>query len=132
MNLTDPIADMLTRIRNAAKARKKEVTLPSSRIKVEIAKILKEEGFIRNYKVVEDKKQGTLNLSLKYAEDNRTVITGLRRISTPGCRIYCTKDSVPKALDGLGLVIVTTSRGLMSGRKCEEIGVGGEVLCSIW
>lgn len=132
MNLTDPIADMLTRIRNAAKARKKEITLPSSRIKVEIAKILKEEGFIRNYKVVEDKKQGTLNLSLKYAEDNRTVITGLRRISTPGCRIYCTKDSVPKALDGLGLVIVTTSRGLMSGRKCEEIGVGGEVLCSIW
>jgi small subunit ribosomal protein S8 len=132
MNLTDPIADMLTRIRNAAKARKKEVALPSSRIKVEIAKILKEEGFIRNYKVVEDKLQGTLNLSLKYAEDNRTVITGLRRISTPGCRIYCTKDSVPKALDGLGLVIVTTSRGLMSGRKCEELGVGGEVLCSIW
>jgi small subunit ribosomal protein S8 len=132
MNLTDPIADMLTRIRNAAKARKREVTLPSSRIKVEIAKILKEEGFIRNYKVVEDKKQGTLNISLKYAEDNRTVIAGLRRISTPGCRIYCTKDSVPKALDGLGLVIVTTSRGLMSGRKCEEVGVGGEVLCSIW
>jgi small subunit ribosomal protein S8 len=132
MNLTDPIADMLTRIRNAAKARKKEVTLPSSRIKVEIAKILKEEGFIRNYKVVEDKKQGTLNISLRYAEDNRTVITGLRRISTPGCRIYCTKDSVPKVLDGLGLVIVTTSSGLMSGRKCEEVGVGGEVLCSIW
>jgi small subunit ribosomal protein S8 len=132
MNLTDPIADLLTRIRNAAKARKKEITLPSSRIKVEIAKILKEEGFIRNYKVAEDKKQGTLNISLKYAEDNRTVITGLRRISTPGCRIYCTKDSVPKALDGLGLVIVTTSRGLMSGRKCEELGVGGEVLCSIW
>jgi small subunit ribosomal protein S8 len=132
MNLTDPIADMLTRIRNAAKARKKEITLPSSRIKVEIAKILKEEGFIRNFKVAEDKKQGTLNISLKYAEDNRTIITGLRRISTPGCRIYCTKDSVPKVLDGLGLVIVTTSRGLMSGRKCEELGVGGEVLCSIW
>ena len=132
MNLTDPIADMLTRIRNAAKARKKEVTLPSSRIKVEIAKILKEEGFIRNYKVVEDKQQGNLNITLKYTEDNRTAIAGLRRISTPGCRIYCTKDSVPKALDGLGLVIVTTSRGLMSGKKCEELGVGGEVLCSIW
>ncbi|HEX2695265.1 MAG TPA: 30S ribosomal protein S8 [Acidobacteriota bacterium] len=132
MNLTDPIADMLTRIRNAAKARKKEITLPTSRIKVEIAKILKEEGFIRNYKVVEDKVQGSLNITLKYTEDNRTAIAGLRRISTPGCRIYCTKDSVPKALDGLGLVIVTTSRGLMSGRKCEEIGVGGEVLCSIW
>jgi small subunit ribosomal protein S8 len=132
MNLTDPIADMLTRIRNAAKARKKEVSLPSSRIKVEIAKILKEEGFIRNYKVVEDKVQASLNLTLKYTEDNRAAISGLRRISTPGCRIYCTKDSVPKALDGLGLVIVTTSRGLMSGKKCEETGVGGEVLCSIW
>ncbi len=132
MNLTDPIADMLTRIRNAAKARKKEVTLPTSRIKVEIAKILKEEGFIRNYKVVEDKPQGNLNITLKYTEENRAAIGGLRRISTPGCRIYCTKDSVPKALDGLGLVIVTTSRGLMSGKKCEELGVGGEVLCSIW
>jgi small subunit ribosomal protein S8 len=132
MNLTDPIADMLTRIRNAAKARKKEVTLPTSRIKVEIAKILKEEGFIRNYKVVEDKTQGSLNITLKYTEENRAAISGLRRISSPGCRIYCTKDSVPKALDGLGLVIVTTSRGLMSGKKCEELGVGGEVLCSIW
>ena len=132
MNLTDPIADMLTRIRNAAKARKKEVALPTSRIKVEIAKILKEEGFIRNYKVVEDKTQGNLNITLKYTEENRAAISGLRRISSPGCRIYCTKDSVPKVLDGLGLVIVTTSRGLMSGKKCEELGVGGEVLCSIW
>jgi len=132
MNLTDPIADMLTRIRNAAQARKREVVLPSSRIKVEIARILKEEGYIRNYKVVEDKVQASLNITLKYTEDNRAAISGLRRISAPGCRIYCTKDSVPKALDGLGLVIVTTSRGLMSGKKCEEIGVGGEVLCSVW
>jgi small subunit ribosomal protein S8 len=132
MNLTDPIADMLTRIRNAAQARKKEVSLPSSRIKVEIAKILKEEGYIRNYKVVEESKQGSLNIVLKYTEDNRAAISGLRRISSPGCRIYCTKDSVPKVLDGLGLVIVTTSRGLMSGKKCEEVGVGGEVLCSVW
>lgn len=132
MNLTDPIADMLTRIRNAAQARKKEVSLPSSRIKVEIAKILKEEGFIRNYKVIEDSRQGSLNIVLKYTEDNRAAISGLRRISSPGCRIYCTKDSVPKVLDGLGLVIVTTSRGLMSGKKCEETGVGGEVLCSVW
>lgn len=132
MNLTDPIADMLTRIRNAAQARKKEVSLPSSRIKVEIARILKEEGFIRNYKVIEDSRQGSLNIVLKYTEDNRAAISGLRRISSPGCRIYCTKDSVPKVLDGLGLVIVTTSRGLMSGKKCEETGVGGEVLCSVW
>ncbi|MCJ7644274.1 MAG: 30S ribosomal protein S8 [Candidatus Aminicenantes bacterium] len=132
MSQTDPIADMLTRIRNAVQARKKEVSLPSSGIKIEIAKILREEGFIRNYKVIEDKKQGILNIILKYAEDNQNVITGIRRVSSPGCRIYCTKDSVPKVLDGLGLAIVSTSKGLMSGQKCEEAGIGGEVLCSIW
>lgn len=132
MSQTDPIADMLTRIRNAVRARKKEVNLPSSGIKVEIAKILREEGFIRNYKVIEDKKQGILNITLKYAEDNQNVITGIRRVSSPGCRIYCTKESVPKVLDGLGLAIVSTSKGLMSGQKCEETGIGGEVLCSIW
>jgi small subunit ribosomal protein S8 len=123
---------MLTRIRNAVRARKKEVSLPSSGIKIEIAKILREEGFIRNYKVIEDKKQGILSIALKYAEDDQNVITGIRRISSPGCRIYCTKDSVPKVLDGLGLAIVSTSKGLMSGQKCEETGIGGEVLCSIW
>jgi len=132
MSQTDPIADMLTRIRNAVQARKKEVSLPSSGIKIEIAKILREEGFIRNYKVIEDKKQGILSIALKYAEDNQNVITGIRRVSSPGCRIYCTKDSVPKVLDGLGLAIVSTSKGLMSGQKCEETGIGGEVLCSIW
>jgi small subunit ribosomal protein S8 len=123
---------MLTRIRNAVQARKKEVSLPSSGIKIEIAKILREEGFIRNYKVIEDKKQGILNITLKYAEENQNVITGIRRVSSPGCRIYCTKDSVPKVLDGLGIAIVSTSKGLMSGQKCEETGIGGEVLCSIW
>ncbi len=132
MSQTDPIADMLTRIRNAVQARKKEVSLPSSGIKIEIAKILREEGFIRNYKVIEDKKQGILNITLKYAEENQKVITGIRRVSSPGCRIYCTKDSVPKVLDGLGIAIVSTSKGLMSGQKCEETGIGGEVLCSIW
>ena len=132
MSQTDPIADMLTRVRNAVQARKKEVSLPSSGIKVEIAKILREEGFIRNYKVIENKKQGILNIILKYAEDNQNAITGIRRISSPGCRIYCTKESIPKVLDGLGLAIVSTSQGLMSGHKCEEKGVGGEVLCSIW
>ncbi len=128
----DPIADMLTRIRNGALIRKREVDVPSSRIKVEIAKILKEEGFIRNYKVIDDSKQGILNVSLKYSEDRGSVITGLKKISKPGCRIYCTKDSLPKVLDGLGLAIISTSRGVMSGRKCEEQGVGGEVLCFIW
>ncbi len=132
MSLTDPIADMLTRIRNAIRAKKKEVDIPSSRLKVEIARILKEEGYIRNYKVIEDNKQGILNITLKYTDDNQSAITGLRRVSKPGCRIYCTKDTVPKVLDGLGVVIVSTSRGILTGKQCEELGVGGEVLCEIW
>jgi len=128
----DAIADLLTRIRNGVKSKKREVNIPCSRLGVEIVKILKEEGYIRNYKVIDDKKQGLLNVTLKYAEDNTSVISGLKRVSKSGCRIYCTKDSVPKVLDGLGLVIVSTSRGLMTGRACEEQGTGGEVLCSIW
>ncbi len=128
----DPIADLLTRLRNAAKSKKREVNIPASRMKAEIVKILKEEGYIRNFKVIEDGKQGLINVTLKYAEDGTSVISGLRRISKPGCRIFCGGDSVPKVLDGLGLVIVSTSKGVMTGRKCEELGAGGEVLCSIW
>lgn len=132
MSLTDPIADMLTRIRNAILVHKKEVVMPSSRLKVEVAKILKEEGYIKNFKVIDDNKQGSLTLALKYAENNRSVITGLQKISKPGCRIYCKKDSIPKVLDGLGVAIVSTSHGVISGKKCEDKGVGGEVLCYIW
>ena len=132
MSQTDPISDMLTRIRNAAKAKKREVNIPNSRTKVEIAKILKDEGYIRNFKVVDDPKQGVLNVILKYADDNRSVISGIQRVSRPGCRIYCTKDSIPKVLDGLGVVIVSTSKGVCTGRKCEELGTGGEVLCTVW
>jgi small subunit ribosomal protein S8 len=128
----DSIADLLTRIRNGIKTKKKEISLPSSRIKVEIAKILKEEGYIKNFKVIDDHKQGVLSVALKYQEDGKSVISGLRRISKPGCRIYCTQDSVPEVLDGLGLVVVSTSKGVMSGRRCEELGAGGEVLCSVW
>lgn len=128
----DPIADLLTRIRNAAKSKKREVNIPSSRTKIEIVKILKEEGYIRNFKVLEDGKQGLINVTLKYTEDNASVIGGLRRVSKPGCRIFCARDTVPKVLDGLGLVIVSTSRGVMTGKKCEELGAGGEVLCSVW
>ena len=128
----DSIADFLTRIRNGITTRKREVNVPSSRLKVEVAKILKEEGYIKNFKVIDDSKQGVLNISLKYGEDGASVITGLKRVSKPGCRVYCTRDSVPKVLDGLGLVIVSTSKGVLSGRKCEEIGAGGEVLCSVW
>jgi len=128
----DSLSDLLTRIRNGVKSKKREVNIPSFRLGVEVVKILKEEGYIKNYKVIDDKKQGILNVTLKYTEDNRSVISGLKRVSTPGCRIYCTHDSVPKVLDGLGLVIVSTSRGVMTGRACEEQGAGGEVLCSIW
>ncbi|MGZ4887231.1 MAG: 30S ribosomal protein S8 [Candidatus Aminicenantales bacterium] len=128
----DTIADLLTRIRNGVKSKKKEINIPSSRLKVEVVKILKEEGYIRNFKVIDDNKQGILNVSLKYGEDGKSVVSGLRRVSKPGCRIYCTADSVPKTLDGLGLVIVSTSQGVLSGRRCEELGTGGEVLCSVW
>lgn len=132
MTLTDPIADMLTRIRNAVMVKKKEVRIPLSSIKVEIAKILKTEGYIKNYKVIDDHLQGTLVVVLKYTEDKETVISGLQRASKPGCRIYCKRDFIPKVLDGLGIAIISTSKGILTGKKCEEFGVGGEILCHIW
>lgn len=132
MSLTDPIADMLTRIRNAIRVKKKEVNIPSSWIKVEIVKVLKEEGYIHNFKVINDNKQGVLNITLKYVEGNKSVITGLKKVSKPGCRIYCTSDSIPKVLDGLGIAIISTSKGIATGKKCKEWGVGGEVLCYVW
>ena len=132
MSLTDPIADMLTRIRNALQVKKKDVNIPSSHMKAEIAKILKDEGYIKNFKVTEDNKQGMLNITLKYTDEKESVITGLRRASRPGCRIYCKKGSIPKILGGLGIVILSTPHGILTGKKCEELGVGGEVLCHIW
>jgi len=132
MTLTDPIADFLTRIRNAVAVKKKEVSIPSSRMKVEIAKVLKEEGYIRNYRVIDDKKQGILSITLKYTENRQSVITGLKRASRPGCRLYCRTDSIPKVLDGLGIVILSTSQGVATGKKCEELGLGGEILCYVW
>ena len=132
MSLTDPIADMLTRIRNAATAHKKEVPIPSSRMKVEIAKILKDEGYIKNFKVIDNNRQGTLHVTLKYMGEKNNVISGLKRISKPGCRIYCRGDQIPKVLDGLGIIIISTSQGIITGKKCEELGLGGEVLCQIW
>jgi len=132
MSLTDPVADMLTRLRNALQAKKKDVNIPSSRMKVEIAKILKDEGYIKNFRITEDSKQGRLNLTLKYTNENESVITEIRRTSRPGCRIYCNKDSIPKVLGGMGIVILSTSEGVATGKKCKELGVGGEVICSIW
>ncbi len=132
MSLTDPIADMLARMRNAALIKRRDVTMPSSKIKVEIAKILKEEGFIKTYKVGEDRKRALLTVTLKYTDANLGVISGTKRVSKPGCRIYCTKDSVPQVQDGLGIAIVSTSKGLATGKKCEELGLGGEVVCYVW
>ena len=132
MTLTDPIADFLTRIKNAVAVKKKEVNIPSSRLKVEIAKVLKEEGYIKNYRVIDDKKQGILSITLKYTENRQSVITGLKRASRPGCRVYCKTDSIPKVLNGLGIVILSTSQGIATGKKCEELGLGGEILCYVW
>mgnify|MGYP000507017545 CR=1 FL=1 len=131
MTLTDPIADMLTRIRNAIMVKAKEVSIPSSNLKVEIAKILKEEGYIHNFKVEDDNKQGILKLTLKYHK-GKSVISGLERISKPGRRVYCGADEVPRVMNGLGIAIISTSKGVLTDKKCRELRVGGEVLCYIW
>ncbi len=131
MTLTDPIADMLTRIRNAIMVKAKEVSIPSSNLKVEIAKILKEEGYIHNFKVEDDNKQGILKLTLKYHK-GKSVISGLERISKPGRRVYCGADEVPWVMNGLGIAIISTSKGVLTDKKCRELRVGGEVLCYIW
>lgn len=133
MSMTDPIADMLTRIRNGITSRHDRVELPASKLKVEIARILKAEGFISNYKLVEDSKpQATLRVYLKYSEDGEPVIHGIERISRPGRRVYRAKDELPRVLGGLGLAIVSTSKGVLSGSEAQRSGVGGEVLCQVW
>ncbi|MDY7032443.1 MAG: 30S ribosomal protein S8 [Thermodesulfobacteriota bacterium] len=130
--MTDPFADMLTRIRNANKAKFKKVDIPSSNLKVNVAKILKDEGYIKNYKVMRDKKQGILTIYLKYDMDNNGVITGLKRISKPGCRVYVKNDNIPRVLNGLGITILSTPKGVLVDRKARELKVGGELLCSVW
>ena len=130
--MTDPIADMLTRIRNANTTRMEKVDIPASRIKLEIAKILKEEGFIKGYKVMKDKKQGILRISLKYGPGNERVITGLKRVSKPGRRQYVGRHELPYVMGGLGMGIVSTSQGVKSDRACRRDGIGGEVICHVW
>ena len=132
MSMTDPIADMLTRIRNGIQSRHDRVELPSSKLKVEIARILKSEGFISNFKLVEDKVQPMLRVYLKYSEDGEPVIHGIERISRPGRRVYRNKEEIPRVLGGLGLAIVSTSKGVLSGTEAVKNGVGGEVLCQVW
>ncbi len=132
MVVSDPIADMLTRIRNANVMRYKEVEVPASNIKKEIARILKEQGFIVDYKVQKKEVQEVMTLSLKYGENKERVITGLKKISKPGLRIYVKADEVPKVLNGLGIAIISTSKGLMTDKEARTEGLGGEVLAYIW
>jgi len=132
MSMTDPIADMLTRIRNGITSHHDRVELPASKLKVEIARILKSEGFISNYKLMEEKPQSTLRLYLKYSDDGEPVIHGIERISRPGRRVYRNKQEIPRVLGGLGLAIVSTSKGVMAGSEAVKEGVGGEVLCQVW
>ena len=129
--LTDPIADMITRIRNAAMIRAEKVDIPASRIKLEIAKILKEDGFIRAYKILKDKKQGILRLTLKYVE-TENVISGLKRVSKPGRRVYVGKNEIPRVMGGVGIAVLTTPKGILSDRTCRRDGIGGEVICYVW
>lgn len=132
MQITDPIADMLTRIRNANSSRHETVNIPSSKIKVEIAKILLDEGYIAGYEVIEDGLQGIIKVTLKYGPNKQKVITGLKRISKPGLRVYATKEELPRVLRGLGIAIISTSKGIMTDKKARSENVGGEVLAFIW
>jgi small subunit ribosomal protein S8 len=129
---TDPIADMLTRIRNAARAKHPRVDLPSSKLKVEIARILKDEGYLSNFKMVEEKGKKTLRVFLRYTPDRRSVITDLRRVSRPGSRRYVGKTGIRPVVGGMGISILSTPRGLMTGQSARKEGVGGELLCEVW
>jgi len=132
MNMTDPIADMITRIRNGVRARLPKVDVPCSKLKTEIARILKDEGYIGNFKTIEDTKQGMLRIYLKYGPSMERVITDLQRVSRPGCRIYCGKHEIPRVFGGLGINVLSTSRGLMTGKSAAREGVGGEILFNVW
>lgn len=132
MSMSDPIADLLTRIRNAGMVYHDKVEVPASRVKKEIAELLKAEGFIKDVEYIEDGKQGILRLYLKYGANRERVITGLKRISRPGLRVYAKKDEMPKVLGGLGIAVISTSQGIMTDRRARKEGLGGEVLCYIW
>ncbi len=132
MTMTDPIADMLTRIRNANMVRHEKLEVPASNVKKEIAEILKREGFVRDVEYAEDNKQGIIRIFLKYGKENERVITGLKRISKPGLRVYAKTNEVPKVLNGLGIALVSTSQGLLTDKEARAKQVGGEILAYIW
>ena len=132
MNVTDPIADMLTRVRNASVARHREVTLPSSKVKREIARILAEEGFIESFSTEPGDVQEQLTMRLRYVEGKTPVVSGLKRISKPGLRVYARKTEIPRVLGGLGIAVLSTSRGIMTGSQARKLNLGGEVVCYVW
>lgn len=129
---SDPIADMLTRIRNGMAARHHKVEIPGSKVKIELARILKEEGYVANYRVATDNNKKTLKVYLKYRPDNRPVITRLTRVSKPGRRVYVDAQRIPRVIGGMGVSVLTTSRGVMTGRQAKGLGIGGEVLCTVY
>ncbi len=132
MNITDPIADMLTRIRNANSAKHKTVDIPASKMKTAIAEILFKEGYIKSFELINDETQGIIRVTLKYDEKGTRVIDGIKRISKPGLRVYAGKEELPKVLNGLGIAIISTSKGLKTDKEAREAGIGGEVLAYIW
>jgi small subunit ribosomal protein S8 len=132
MAISDPIADFLTCVRNGIRAKHRKVDVNASRVKTELAKVLLRERFINNFKVIEDTKQGVLRIYLKYAGEDTSVITGIRRISSPGRRVYVRKDGIPRVMGGLGTSIVSTPRGMMTDREAREAGLGGELVCQVW
>ncbi len=133
MGMTDPLADMLARLRNANKAKHEKVDVPASNLKAQVARLLKDEGYIKNYKLIRDNKQGTLRIYLKYeGETKRQIISGLAIISRPGLRRYVAKDEIPQVLRGLGLSILSTSKGVITDKEARKLNVGGELLCSVW
>lgn len=132
MHATDVIADMLTRIRNAASSKHATVDVPASNLKKQIAKILLEEGYVKDFVEIDDKKQGIIRITLKYVENKKNIISGIKRISKPGLRVYAEKDEIPKVLGGLGVAIVSTSKGVMTDKEARKLGIGGEVLAFVW
>ncbi|NLD10585.1 30S ribosomal protein S8 [Aminicella lysinilytica] len=132
MTMTDPIADMLTRIRNANTVGHETVEIPASKMKKAIADILVDEGYIKSYDVIDDNAQGTIKVTMKYGADKEKVISGIKKISKPGLKVYAKANDVPKVLGGLGIAIISTSKGIVSDKKARELGVGGEVICYVW
>jgi small subunit ribosomal protein S8 len=132
MAITDPVADMLARIRNANTGKHSKVDIPASRMKISLAKILKSEGYIKNYKVLKDQSHGVLRIYIKYDEVNQGVITGLKRLSKPGRRVYVKKKDIPFVLNGMGIAVLSTSKGILTDREARKQNVGGELLCSLW